>query len=354
MQQRAKSWPQAISATSTHDTKRGEDARARLAVLSERAADWELRTIRWSALNRFRRHEAGESTAPSPIHEYLIYQTLIGAWPTEAMDEDTFAHFRSRMREAVLKSMRESKSMTSWNNPNPDYEAASLDFLDKILDDTKPSPFLEDFRGFVAQLAPLGMMNGLSQTVLKMTAPGIPDLYQGAELWDFSLVDPDNRRPVDFPVRDKLLAALAVLERGSRREAYRHMLETWQDGRIKLALLVPLLKLRKEERTLFLDGSYEPLEIEGPKADHALAFLRRRGHTLCLTVVGRLYAGLAGSGDSFYSGASAWRGTRLILPEPMRLEDIFTGRPLDAEAGSLPLDQILADLPVSVARNQRI
>lgn len=345
MQQRTRRWPHAVNALSTHDTKRGEDARARLNVLSELAEEWDERVRRWFTLNRFRRHALADHTAPLPADEYLIYQMLFGAWPVDwgpgvSIAEPLLDIFRGRMRQAIRKSLREAKSVTSWYNPNTEYETACLDFADKILDAGKPNPFLDDFRSFVARAVPIGVLNSLSQTVLKLTAPGIPDLYQGTELWDFSLVDPDNRRPVAYQDRIEALAQLiGATERratATRREDFRRMLAEWHDGRIKLAVTATLLRLRRDHRALFLNGSYEPVEIEGEKKDHALAFLRRQGHEICLVVTGRLYASLG-----------AWAGTTLAIPDVEHLTCVFTGRALHATNG-WSLAALLEDLPVGV------
>jgi (1->4)-alpha-D-glucan 1-alpha-D-glucosylmutase len=348
MQLRTKHWPHALNAGATHDTKRGEDARARLNVLSELGAEWETRVERWGALNRFRRYDLEDLTAPSPADEYMIYQMLVGSWPPDdPISEDTLAQFRCRAGEAVRKALREAKRITSWYNPNEAYESACLDFVDKILDIEKTNPFLDDFREFVAQIAPLGVLNSLSQIVLKHTVPGIPDAYQGTELWDHSFVDPDNRRPVDYAERTRRLAAAETF--ADDPHAYAQALAQWQDGTIKLAIQAALLKLRAEIPALFRDGSYEPLELRGARSVNALAFLRGRGQDRCVVVAGRLFASLAENAVP-YSGLTAWGDTALILPQVERLRNIFTGEEIQVENEAAPVGLLLATLPAGVFR----
>ncbi len=211
MQERAKSWPGALSPLATHDTKRGADMRARLNVLSEVAPEWNQRVRRWASLNRFKRGKVAGAPAPSPNDEYAIYQTMLGAWPTEftgvaAPDSVEIELFRRRLQDTMLKSIREAKRRTSWINPNDAYETACLHFVDRLLQIDRPNPFLDDFVAFQQRVARLGVLNSISQTVLALTAPGVPDIYQGGDLWDLNMIDPDNRRPVDFDLRQRMLA----------------------------------------------------------------------------------------------------------------------------------------------------
>ncbi|HJT15476.1 MAG TPA: malto-oligosyltrehalose synthase, partial [Dongiaceae bacterium] len=229
MQERAKSWPNAMSALSTHDTKRGADMRARLNVLSELAPAWNQRVRRWASLNRYKRGKVNGDPAPSPNDEYAIYQTLLGAWPADG-EIDSFGE---RLKGTVLKSIREAKRRTSWINPNEAYESACLRFVERLLETGRPNPFLDDFRPFQQRVAQFGVLNSLSQLAVTLTAPGVPDTYQGCDLWDFNMVDPDNRRPVDFELRRRMLAEITETD---RRALLRDSLADWQDGRIKLAI----------------------------------------------------------------------------------------------------------------------
>ena len=244
-------WPAGMLATATHDTKRGEDSRARLNVLSEIPDEWERRVRRWIRLNKGLRH--GKSRAPRPLDEYLIYQTLVGAWPFEFLAPGRItgsaaAAFLERMKAYLVKALREAKQETSWLDPDLDYEQACLGFLEGLLDRRRSREFIADLADFLGGIAPFGAMNSLAQTVLKLTAPGVADIYQGSELWDLSLVDPDNRRPVDFAARRKMLSdamAASPLESAARRKAWEALCRRWRDGRIKLHVIAGLLALRR-------------------------------------------------------------------------------------------------------------
>ena len=262
--ERARRWPHAMLGTSTHDTKRGEDTRARLNVLSEIPEEWERQVQAWSRIVRARRGDV-ESTAP-PDHndEYLLYQLLVGAWPVEfvgvdALDPEALGAFANRVEGALIKSVREAKVHSTWAAPNDAYEEPLKSFLRDCLDASRSNPFLDSFRAFEIRIARLGMLNGLAQTLLKLTVPGVPDLYQGTELWDLSLVDPDNRRPIDYGERRRLMAALKKSTQAPA--AISGLLDRWQDGRVKLALISRSLALRKSHPALFAEGAYEPLEV---------------------------------------------------------------------------------------------
>lgn len=337
MQERAKSWPNAMSALSTHDTKRGADMRARLNVLSELAPEWNQRVRRWASLNRFKRGKVGGDPAPSPNDEYAIYQTLLGAWPANGKIDP----FPERLKGAVLKSIREAKRRTSWLNPNEAYEAACLRFVERLLETDRPNPFLDDFLAFQQRVAPIGVLNSLSQLVVTLTAPGVPDIYQGCDLWDFNMVDPDNRRPVDFGRRRRMLTEVTAAD---RHALLRDGLENWQDGRIKLAIAAALLRCRREHADLFRHGSYEPITIEGPLSHHVIAFRRRDGASSCIVIAGRLFARMLGD-QARYDGAAIWQDARITLPDgPELLTNVLTG----AMVSELQLSVILADVPVAV------
>jgi (1->4)-alpha-D-glucan 1-alpha-D-glucosylmutase len=346
MQERAKSWPGAMSTLATHDSKRGADLRARINVLSELAPEWNQRVRRWATLNRYKRGKVGGDPAPSPNDEYAIYQTLLGAWPvaltgvplpaTSALDS-----FRERMTGTVLKSIREAKRRTSWSNPNEAYETACLRFVERILEVDRPNPFLDDFLAFQNRVARFGVFNSLSQLVVTLTAPGVPDLYQGGDLWDLNMIDPDNRRPVDFVARERLQAEIQSPD----PDRMRHWLSSWQDGRIKLAIAAAVLRCRRQQPDLFRQGGYEPIAIEG--SQHVIAFARRNGGQSCIVLAGRLFARLM-QDKTGYDGAALFSDARIEgrdLPET--LTDVLTGRTLPS-AGGLHLGEALADLPVAV------
>jgi (1->4)-alpha-D-glucan 1-alpha-D-glucosylmutase len=233
MQTRAKEWPHGMTATATHDTKRGEDARARLMALTEIPGEWTSAVSRWKILNAPHLVIEGEMRAPSATFEYMLYQALLGAWPLERRDES----FLERMQAYALKAAREGKQETSWLNPHQAYEAGLQTFIARILDRSTSGEFLNSFEALAQRIALLGALNSLSQMTLKATMPGVPDFYQGTEFWDFSLVDPDNRRPVDFSERAAVLARV-------ENPDWDGLVQSWPDGHLKLAWTRHLLKLR--------------------------------------------------------------------------------------------------------------
>jgi (1->4)-alpha-D-glucan 1-alpha-D-glucosylmutase len=340
MQERARSWPNAMSVLSTHDTKRGADLRARLNVLSELAPEWNQRVRRWASLNRFKRGKVNGDPAPSPNDEYAVYQTMLGAWPARADEMDAF---RERLKGAVLKSIREAKRRTSWSNPSDAYESACLRFVERVLETDRTNPFLDDFLAFQLRVARLGVLNSLSQLVVTLTAPGLPDTYQGCDLWDFNMVDPDNRRPVDFAMRRRLLAEI---EAADRRTLLRSGLVDWLDGKIKLAIAAALLRCRREHASLFRQGSYEPLTLDGPLSHHLVAFRRRDGGSSCIVMAGRLFARMLGD-RAGYDGAAIWQDARMAVPDgPTTLTNVLTGTVVSG--AELQLGEILADAPFAV------
>ncbi|MGB3683466.1 MAG: malto-oligosyltrehalose synthase, partial [Rubrobacteraceae bacterium] len=309
--ERAKQWPHAMLSSSTHDTKRSEDVRARINVLSEIPGEWRGQVVRWARTNRSRRREVDGQEAPSRNDEYLIYQTLVGAWPLESPDEDELAEFRERIKVYMEKAIREAQVHTSWVNVNEEYESAVVDFIDGLLVPSETNLFLDEFVPFVRRIARIGALNSLSQTLIKLTAPGVPDTYQGNELWDFSLVDPDNRRPVDYGLRRNLLSELDGIE----ADGVRSLLDTWQDGRPKLHLTHEALKLREESPDLFEKGDYIPLEVSGARADHLVAFARRHGDQIAITVAPRLYTRLTNVSGALLPGPDVWADTRIDVSD---------------------------------------
>src|SRR6201987_1308620 len=290
--QRTEHWPHAMLGTSTHDTKRGEASRARLAVLSEMPEEWARQVQTWSRILRARRGEVEGNAPPDRSDEYLFYQLLLGAWPLELTgvekpDPEKLRLFCERMEGAMVKSMREAKLHSTWASPNTEYEEAMLSFVREALDSSRPNAFHSAFLPFQERVARLGVRNSLVQTTLKLTLPGMPDIYQGAELWDLSLVDPDNRRPVDYEKRVELLEEVAALLERNGRTAVLDMLEDWRDGRVKLAVIATLLAHRRDRPRLFAQGGYEPLIATGSGADQICAFARCRGEDALVVAAAR-------------------------------------------------------------------
>jgi (1->4)-alpha-D-glucan 1-alpha-D-glucosylmutase len=315
MSERAKRWPKGLTATATHDTKRGEDARMRILALAELSSDWTSAIGRWKTLNaRFVRDARGQRS-PSIIDEYMIYQSLIGALSLDGITPD----FVERFQQFMQKAVREEKLQSSWLNPNGDYESGIRAFVTGILDTTVSIDFLEQLASFAKRAALIGTLNSLSQLTLKATVPGVPDFYQGTELWDLSLVDPDNRRPVDFAGRAGILGGIDA--KGVKFAPH------WEDGTVKLAWTRCLLDLRHRRAAVFGLGSYRPLAVEGPHADHVIAFTRRYREHACSVVALRYFA-------PFARGGANWPDFRKV----------------DARIGEMELDvgQLLGDFPAAV------
>jgi (1->4)-alpha-D-glucan 1-alpha-D-glucosylmutase len=360
-------WPNALLATATHDTKRGEDTRARMVLLSELPAQWEAALARWSTINAAHKRDGEGDPAPSANDEYLFYQTLLGTFPFEALGyassapaETTFGEGRDRLPPAdaeqtgaatagaapaaqgsllladagsapfdmspyaeriaayMAKAIKEAKVHTSWVSARPEYEQAMRDFVCGVLGD---AAFLREFMPLAHTVACLGMFNGLAQALLKLTSPGVPDIYQGCELWDLSLVDPDNRRAVDYDARRRLLAELrgrvarAGTGDGSLVPLARELLEQAPDGQIKLYVSWRALELRREREALFAEGGYTPLLAHGEKAEHVVAFARSLADEQAIVVAPRLVATLSGGEARAPVGEAIWGETWLALPE---------------------------------------
>jgi (1->4)-alpha-D-glucan 1-alpha-D-glucosylmutase len=309
---RAERWPHGLSATSTHDTKRSEDVRARLNVLSEIPGAWKQATSRWARLNRRGRSFIDDESYPSRNEEYLLYQTLLGTWPLEPMTAQEEPGYRDRIVAYLHKAMREAKVFTSWINPSERHEQAMTKFVDAVLAPDNRA-FRQDFLELHRVVARYGMYNSLSQLAIKIGAPGVPDFYQGTELWDFSLVDPDNRRPVDYRRRRQLLDEIetAWCRDGRLAEATR-LLEA-RDDRLKLFATATMLRTRGAEIDLFERGGYEPVTAQGARRDHVFAFARTLGDRHLLVIVPRLIATLAPDVDVPPLGERIWGDTELVL-----------------------------------------
>jgi (1->4)-alpha-D-glucan 1-alpha-D-glucosylmutase len=354
-QERAQAWPAALLATATHDTKRGEDMRARLAVLSELPRAWGEAVERWSALNASRRTQLAELKAPSRNDEYLFYQTVIGALPMgERFTREELESFGVRVREYMLKAIREAKTHTSWINPDADYEAAMARFVDSAL--APGSNFLGDALAFKRKIERPGQLNSLTQTLLKLASPGTADIYQGTELWDLALVDPDNRRPVDYARRIELLGMLESAGERDRMGLCKELLANLDDGRLKLYLLHRGLQLRRQFGQLFREADYLPLSLHGQRERHAVAFARvspagaEKG--LVVALAPRGVTGMIGPDGNV---SAAFAGTRVVWPEELGvgpLVDALTGvarSPVKSGDGwVLDLQEIFSVLPVAL------
>jgi (1->4)-alpha-D-glucan 1-alpha-D-glucosylmutase len=336
--QRAEQWPHAMLATATHDTKRGEDARARLAVLSEVPEEWRRQVKSWSRLLRARLGDVEGRAPPHRDDEYMFYQMLLGSWPFELLEAPTaegLEAYRSRLHGALEKALREGKLRSNWAAPDREYEAAMHAFAGEAL--RPEGGFLASFLPFVERIARLGVQNSLVQTALKLMAPGVPDTYQGCELWDLSLVDPDNRRAVDYRAREAALAALAQrleIEEG-RAELFESLLTTWRDGRIKFAVTALLLAFRRDYAELFARGDYLPIETTGEDADWALGFVRG-ADARRLAVVAARFPALREEKPDWQAWAQ--------MPEG-RWFDLLRARRFDADA---PLSEWFGPLPLAV------
>jgi (1->4)-alpha-D-glucan 1-alpha-D-glucosylmutase len=350
--------PHGLSATSTHDTKRGEDVRARINALSEIPGKWYRAVRRWRNINWERKTRIEEEAAPDSNIEYLLYQTLAGAWPFEPLDAARHAEFVRRIQEYIIKAMREAKVHTSWISPNEDYERATSQFIGAILKPDKANRFLKTFSEFLTPILRAGIYNSLAQTLIKIASPGAPDFYQGTELWDLSLVDPDNRRPVDFAKRRELLASLSVKneeeDEGDLSELVSRLISTPWDGRIKLYLTSRALRFRRARQALFAEGGYLPLAARGRKENHVIAFARILRERIAVVVTGRFFTRL-GVPDQAPTGGGIWGDSSVALDYPASAglyRDVLTGRLIRAErdgAGiDLPLEQVFAHLPVAL------
>ncbi|MFZ3237083.1 MAG: malto-oligosyltrehalose synthase [Stellaceae bacterium] len=347
--QRAERWPHAMLSTSTHDTKRGEDTRARLAVLSELPDEWARQVQTWSRILRARRGDVEGTAPPDRNDEYLFYQLLVGAWPAELTgvedpDPEQVRAFAERIEGAMTKSLREAKLHSTWASPDVAYEEAMLGFVRDALDTSRANAFLGVFLPFQERIARLGMRNSLVQTALKLTLPGMPDIYQGAELWDLSLVDPDNRRPVDYRTRIELLAQISASLQKNRGAAMLAMLADWRDPRIKLAVTATLLDYRRGHPRLFSEGGYEPLAATGPKADQVCAFARSHDSAALIVAAVRFPARLDGDQD--------WTGTAIPWPAAADAgndwRDLLSGRVVECRGEAIDAATVLRDMPVAV------
>jgi (1->4)-alpha-D-glucan 1-alpha-D-glucosylmutase len=347
--ERLHDWPHALNATTTHDTKRSEDIRARISVLSEMPAEWQRQLDRWSKLNAIHPKSIDGQPVPDRNEEIFLYQTLLGAWP---LAETDFASLTARLQAYTVKATREAMVHTRWTRPNHPHEQALQRFVAAILKPGSKNGFLRAFTGFQEQIAYYGMLNGLTQTLLKITSPGIPDFYQGSELWDLRLVDPDNRQPVDFAARDAMLSILREAENGTSTRLD-EVLRNWKDGRIKLYLIWKALRFRAQNAALFAEGQFLPVESRGARHEHVVGFVRRQKKESVLIVVPRWLA--RGRYPTKTGGiAHFWRNTDVRLPAaaPTSWNNILTGETVEARSAggrpSIRIDKLFEHFPVAL------
>jgi (1->4)-alpha-D-glucan 1-alpha-D-glucosylmutase len=338
---RLRDWPGAMITSSTHDTKRSEDVRAHISVLSERPSEWRAALNRWTRLNRKLKTKVEASLAPHRVDEYVLYQTLIGTWPLNGLEgiDDTYV---GRIQEYIVKVAREASRFTNWVAPDERYETALNDFVAGMLSQKRSRPFLEDFQAFVDAQLDAGLLNALAQQVLKLTSPGVPDLYQGTEMWDDSLVDPDNRRLPDFEKRIEAVSHLKDADIGE-------LVKSRRDGRLKLFITGTLLNLSREHKRVFESGEYIPVKTEGSAADHVVAYIRSSNDRHVLVVTPRLAYRLAASKATTVDDRAIWLGTSLELPGDMadvHWTDAFTGEAFDGSPGAV--EKLFVSMPLAV------
>lgn len=348
--ERQANWPHSMLTLSTHDTKRSEDVRARLNVISEIPTEWQRHLVRWSRINARKKLDVDGQQAPSRNDEYLLYQTLIGTWPFGGLNSGNHASYVERIQNYMAKAVHEAKVHTSWVSPHEPYDAALAEFIANILADSNKNAFLSHFSDFATRVSQCGIWNSLSQTLLKLTCPGVPDTYQGSEIWDFSLVDPDNRRPVDFDRCHDLLVDVQTSLAGSaadRSDFLQDLLNHPHDDRLKLFIVTQVLQFRREHQELFNSGDYLPLDVSGANSEHVCAFARRSADAAMIVAVPRLISKLTNFTGHPPIGAEIWKDTRLTLPKEFFqsiFEDRFTNRSAEVVMNDGRCELSLGDL----------
>jgi len=342
---RQRDWPATLLATSTHDTKRSEDVRARMVAISEIPELWRRSLQRWATANHDWKRMVNDLEAPDANEEYLLYQTLLGTWPMQANGEPETApsaDYIERIQAYMAKALKEAKINTSWIQPNEEWDIAMRDFIAKILNSSPRNKFLPIFIPAVKEIIRLGAINSLTQTLLKLTSPGVPDIYQGTEIWDYSLVDPDNRRPVDYELRREMLKSLSSATPGE-------LMQSWPDGRIKLFLTTHLLQLRRAHADLFKRGEYLPVHTSGTFAESCISFIRRLDNNWIAVIAPRL-----SSRVGFPPIGDLWQDTSIELPEALSLKnahDLFTCQPVRHQKRQVAMRDLFSALPFAVVTN---
>lgn len=342
-------WPYSLLATSTHDSKRSEDVRMRLNVLSEIPKEWQRVLNHWKELNQAHKSTLEGISVPNANEEYLLYQTLIGSWPLYPMDASSHAGYIERIDKYMIKALKEAKLHSSWIHPNKLYEKEVQTFIRKILNADADNLFLKEFLQFITPITKAGMFSSLSQLIIKMTAPGIPDFYQGSELWEFALVDPDNRHPVDYTTRQNLLNTLLQQRHDNLASFLSALLEKPEDGRIKLYVTFKGLNLRKKHPLLFQEGAYEPLKIEGEKKDHLIAYSRTHSEKHLIIVVSRFYYAFFASSQSLIN--QTWHSTDIHFGKPLegRYREVLSNMEIEAQnLIALPVSVLFSHLPFAI------
>ena len=340
---RQRDWPASLLATSTHDSKRSEDVRARMLAISEIPPLWGRSLQKWRTTNRRFKKQIDDAEAPDAGEEYLLYQTLLGTWPVDldgAPVPSVGPKFIARIQRYMAKALKEAKLNTSWIQPNENWDDAMQEFVARILEAGPRNKFLPAFLPVAAEIARLGAINSLAQTAIKLTAPGVPDIYQGTEIWDDSLVDPDNRRPIDYARRREMLTQIENVPANE-------LMQCWPDGRIKMRLTQRLLHLRRENPELFREGIYEPINFGGAFADCAIGFVRRHRDRAIIAIVPRL-----SSRVGFPPIGDRWQDTHVVpLAGVSNLRDVFSDRKVRVEHSQLRLAVAMSQLPFAVFRN---
>jgi (1->4)-alpha-D-glucan 1-alpha-D-glucosylmutase len=342
---RVKLWPNTMNTTSTHDTKRGEDVRARINVLSEIPEEWKAKIKKWSRLNRGKKKIINHKSIPDMNDEYFLYQTLIGALP---FYEEDYPIFIGRLKDYIIKAIREAKVHTAWIKPDTDYEQAFISFIDEILKPSEQNQFLKEFLPFQKRVAYYGIFNSLSQTLLKITSPGVADLYQGTELWDLNLVDPDNRRPVDFENRKRFLRKIKEKGKKDILNLINELISTKKDGIIKLFLIYKALNARAKRKELFEKGDYISIQVGGKYKGHIVAFARRKEKSWAITIVSRLLTYLIKENE-YPIDERIWEDTHILIPKGANYlwRDAFTNQIIKCEK-TLSIAKVLTHFPVAL------
>ncbi|MFM9267654.1 malto-oligosyltrehalose synthase [Tychonema sp. BBK16] len=342
-------WPHKMNATATHDTKRGEDVRARINVLSEIPDEWEQQVKSWRELNSAKKVNLVNRMVPDTNDEYFFYQTLIGSFPFEEIENTDFIE---RIKNYAIKAVREAKVHTAWLRPDNDYENGFMTFIDSVLESGEQNQFLNTFLPFWQKVADYGILNSLSQTLLKITAPGVPDIYQGTEFWDLSHVDPDNRRPVDFQRRIKVLREIKAQATTNILELIEELISTKEDARIKLFLTARILEARKQYLQVFQSGSYQPLEVVGTFKENIIAFARSYEDTTVIVIAPRFLTGIV-KPEEMPIGKNIWQDTKLELSEemPSVWKDAITNQMVESN-GQLAIGEALNYFPCALLISQ--
>jgi len=345
--QQQRDWPATLIATSTHDTKRSEDVRARMVAISEIPELWRRSLQRWGTANHRWKRMVNDLEAPDANEEYLFYQTLLGTWPMQANGDPEpapTADYIERIQAYMAKALKEAKINTSWIQPNEEWDAAMHDFVARILDSSPRNKFLPIFLPAAKEIGRLGTINSLTQTLLKLTSPGVPDIYQGTEIWDYSLVDPDNRRPVDYDLRRQMLKSLSTATPGE-------LMQTWPNGRIKLFLINQILRFRRGHADLFARGEYLPLHASGTFAECCISFIRRLDDDWIAVIAPRLSSRIG-----FPPIGEAWQDTAIQLPETFSVKDahdLFRCQPIRHDERQVAVRDVFSVLPFAVITNLR-